>query len=89
MNNLSNEERETNINMSGDDRSVWIVFTDDPIMARKFDRISTAEREGNGGKYYRIPVGQISLRKPMKPKTEAQKAKLAARLVGIRGSAHE
>jgi len=61
MNKLSNEVRETNIKMTENDRSVWLVWTNDPVMVRKFDRIATAEWEYNGGKNYRIPVGQISL----------------------------
>ena len=31
------KERETHLNMISDDRSHWVVFTDDPIMIRLFD----------------------------------------------------
>jgi len=84
MNTLSNAERETHINMTADDRGTWEVFSDDPVMIARLDKITTAVREVEGGKFYRLPANQVTLRKPKKPLTDKQRQKLAERLAKAR-----
>lgn len=79
-NELSNVERETHLNMVADDRSVWIVFTDDPVMMRKFDKIAELKRVVGAGKEYRLRAEQVSFRSGKRQLSDEQKAKLSARM---------
>lgn len=83
-NELSNAERETHLNMTADDRGVWIVFADDPVMMRKFDAIAEFVRFVGGGKEYRLRADQVSFRKGKKQLSEARKAELANRMRSLR-----
>jgi hypothetical protein len=56
------EERETHLNMTGDNHDVWVVFTDDPYWIRRLDKVATATRIVGEGKEYRLPAKQITLR---------------------------
>ena len=80
MNDLSNAERETHMNLTADDRGTWEVFSDDPVMINRLDKICEAYRVTSTGKHYRLPDKQVTLRKPKKPMSEAQKAKLVEQL---------
>jgi len=80
MNNLSNEERESHFNMVANDRSVYEVFSDDPVVVARLDKICEAYKVTDTGKHYHLPANQVSLRKPPKPMSEARRAKLAAQL---------
>lgn len=35
---LTNEERETKLNMTADNRGTWYIACDDPVMQRKLGR---------------------------------------------------
>lgn len=83
-NELSNAERETHLNMAADDRSAWIVFTDDPVMMRKFDGIAEFIKTIGGGKEYRLRTDQVSFRKGKRQLSETQRAQLADRMRGLR-----
>lgn len=87
--NLALEERETHLSMTADDRSLWAVYTDDPVMARKLERAGAklVKREKTGGRHYTIPASQVSFRKPRPAMTEAQKAEAAKRLSEARNGA--
>lgn len=78
MSNLSNAERETHINMTAEDRSKWAVFTDDPVMIRKLDKIAKCTGKHGEGKYYELDKAQVSLRKK-RVLTEEQKEEARAR----------
>lgn len=78
MSNLSNAERETHINMTAEDRSKWTVFTDDPVMIRKLDKIAKCTGKHGEGKYYELEKAQVSLRKK-RVLTAAQRAELRER----------
>ena len=78
LNTLSNEERETHLNMVANNRGEWIVFSDDPVMIRKLDKISTATTARDGGKYYTLKKPQVSLRKE-RILTDEQKKELSNR----------
>ena len=84
INELSNAERETHLNMTADVRSAWVVFTDDPVMMRKFDTIAEFVRVVGAGKEYQLRADQLSLRKGKKQLSEARRAELADRMRAMR-----
>ena len=81
---LTNAERETCINMMGDDHTTWEVFSDDPYWIRRLDKITTAVATRGEGFIYRLPANQLSIYKPRKRKTKAQREAAAAVLAQAR-----
>lgn len=81
---MTNEERETHLSMTADDRSIWIVFSDDPVMMRRLDAIAEFVRNVGEGKEYRLRADQLTLRRGKRQLSEAQRAKLAKRLAAMR-----
>jgi len=79
LTDLTLEERETHISMSRDKPGEWDVYTDDPIMIRKFERIGlVAYHEGKGGgKFFTLPDNQITIRKKRVVSVEEQERKRA------------
>ena len=72
-NDLTNEERETHMNMSANDRTTWEVYTDDPIMDRKLRKCRAVFLEGDDrGRLYRLDRNQVRFFKPV---TEEQRAR--------------
>ena len=81
MVDLTNAERETCISMTADNRDTWHIFSDDPVMQRRFESIgATLTKERGGSKWYTLPANQISLRNPPKPMSEERRAELAMQL---------
>jgi hypothetical protein len=80
MSELSNSERETHINMVADDRSVWAIFSDDPVMIRKLERVGAVliRTVHGGGKHYTLPANQISFRNPPRVLSDEERAAKAA-----------
>lgn len=83
-NELSNAERETCFSMMADDRTVWEVFSDDPVMMRKFDAIAEFVGIVGAGKTYRLRADQLSFRKGKKQLSPERKAQLAERMRAMR-----
>lgn len=86
LSDLSNAERETMLNMVADNRAMWNVYSDDPVMQRKLERIGAVviKTETHGGKHYELPANQVSFRRPPKPMSKERKAELAAQLAASR-----
>jgi hypothetical protein len=64
MSPLSLEETETHLNMVADDRGIWYVYTDDPVMIRKMESIGATFVKSSGpGKHYTLRSNQVSLGK--------------------------
>lgn len=86
---LTLEEQETNLNMVAIDRTTWHVFTDDPVMQRKLERIGAVLVRENlfGGKEYTLRADQVLLRKGKRKQiskmTEEQRAKASERMKEI------
>ena len=59
MNDLAVSERETHLNLTADNRGVWEVYSDDPVMIRKLDKIAQAHRETPTGKYWMLSADQV------------------------------
>jgi hypothetical protein len=77
------EERETNLSMSAGDRSVWNVFSDDPVMQRKLESVGAIpvrDAVNGEGKFYTLPANQITIRMQRKEMPDDKKAELASRM---------
>jgi hypothetical protein len=86
--NLTLEERETNINMTADDRSQWTISSDDPVMQRRIEAVgATLLRVGRDGttKFYTLPANQVSFRRPQNLTVE-QREGLAERMRAARAA---
>lgn len=81
---MTNSERETCLNMTADDHSTWLVFSDDPYWMRRLDSIAEFVRNVGEGKEYRLRADQLTLRRGKRQLSEAQRAKLAKRLAAMR-----
>ena len=60
-NDLSNEERETHLSMTGDNHKEWEIFTDDPYWVRRLDKFAEGQPVGKGKKY-RLQANQVTIR---------------------------
>lgn len=83
---LTSEEQETHINMSADNRRVWYITSDDPVMVRKFKsigaRLVDVKSETH---FFELPENQITLRKKRVVSAE-QRTKLSERARAMRAS---
>lgn len=83
---LTLTEQETNLNLVADNRGTWHVYSDDPVMQRKFEAIGAVlvrEDKYGPGKHYTLRADQVLLRrgKPKRqPLTEEQGRELSKRL---------
>ncbi len=84
---LTNEERETHLNLVAADRSTWHVYSDDPVMQRRLENACAVcvKVEKSGGKHYTLPANHLSFRKPRQLSDEQREA-LAARLAQARNA---
>ena len=86
---LTNEERETHLNMTADDRGVWIVYSDDPVMIARLERIGAklTENAPDGiGRHYALSTDQVLLRKGKRQLSDATRGGMAARLAEHRAA---
>lgn len=85
---LTNEERETCLNMMADDRSTWHCFSEDPVMQRKLEKIGAVlirETANGSGKFYTLRANQVSFRKGAKIEiSQERRDQAAARLRSMR-----
>ena len=80
---LTNEERETTLSLVADDRNLWHVFSDDPVMIGRLRRIGATEvegRKGETGVHFTLDAGQVLLRKGKRTLSEASRIASAERL---------
>lgn len=83
--NLTNEERETHLNMVASDRGQWIVFSDDPVMIRRLERIGAEFiRDVGQGKEFRLRSEQVLLRTGKRKISEAQRRKASETMRALR-----
>lgn len=72
---MTNAERETHLNQTGDNHSTWEVFTDDPYWQCRLDKVTTPVKVVGEGRYYKLDKGQITIRKK-RQLSETQRRKL-------------
>jgi hypothetical protein len=68
ISDLGLDERETHISQSADDRSVWEIYTDDPIWIERLRKLGiqedTTRKTAEGlGKYFILPDNQLTIRR--------------------------
>jgi hypothetical protein len=65
ISDMSLDERETHLSLTASNREIWEVFSDDLVMMAKFERLGIEfyREEQGGGRYYRIPANQVTVRK--------------------------
>lgn len=67
MREMTNAEREVHLSMAANDRSTWLVGTDDAYWQRRFEAIGATLIEARGEwREYTLPANQVSLRNPSK-----------------------
>jgi hypothetical protein len=84
--NLSREEMETHLNMTGDDHGTWHVYSDDPVLQRKLESIGATliKRSSDGiGKHYTLRANQVSFRRG-NPVSDERKAEMGDRMRALR-----
>jgi hypothetical protein len=81
---LANEERETMLNMTADNRGVWLCFSDDPVMMKKLEEVGEFVRVVGQGKEYRLRADQITIRKGKRAMSDERRAQLATHMRGVR-----
>ena len=79
---LTIAERETHLNMTGDDHGTWDVFTDDPFWIARLDKIATAYKVNGEGRWYKLRADQVVVRIGI---SDAKRE--ASRIAGQRGMA--
>ena len=79
MSYLSNEERETHLNQSADNRKVWEMATDDPVWIGRMEKLGIApDRTRGETHFYTIPDNQITVRRKREMSDE-RRAELSER----------
>ena len=79
----SNEDRETHLSLVASNRVTWEVYTEDPVMIRRLDKITNRVRETLTGVYYKLDKSQVSLKKK-RVLTEEQRKALQQRAKNMR-----
>lgn len=75
---LSLEERETNISIMASDRTTVTVYSDDPVMIKRLDRIALSPGKSVGaGKVYVLTSKQLTLKPIRKPASQETREKRA------------
>ena len=83
---LQPEERETHLNMTGDNHNEWEVFTDDPYWIRRLEKMGIAPVKRVGfGFQYRLSADQVLIRKGKPQVSEATRLARSARLRNLHG----
>lgn len=77
---LQRSEQETHLNLTADNRQQWAVYSDDPVLIARLDKISEAVRITATGKHYLLAASQVKLRPLTRPLSDEERAIRAERL---------
>lgn len=86
---LTQQEQETHLSMTADDRGKWHAYSDDPVMQRRLEAIgATVVRVAADGigKHYELDASKILLRKGKRRVSEAQRIESSMRLRALRAT---
>ena len=84
MTALTNAERETHLNMTADNRAVWEITSDDPVMLRRLEAVgATLVRQRGETRWYTLPAEQVTIRR-RRELTDEQRAVLSERAKAMR-----
>ena len=84
MGELEIAERETHLNMTGDDHDTWIVYSDDPYMMRKLDKIAEFVKRVGWGKEYKLRAEQVTFRTGKNRVSDERRVELADHMRRVR-----
>ena len=71
---LQPSERETHLNMAGDDHGHWSCFTDDPYMIRRLAKLGITPTATVGEGYqYQLTADQVLVRRGKRKTSESQR----------------
>ena len=77
---LSLSEKETHLNMTGDNRGQWAVFSDDSILQARIEKVGVKPSRIDGeGRYYVLDASQVRFYR-QKHYSQAERRKRAERL---------
>jgi hypothetical protein len=63
---LTREERETHLNVVASDRSKWEVYSDDPVMWARLEKVkSKLVNTTSVGRFYELEFSQVRLYPPV------------------------
>ncbi len=89
-NNLTTSERETILTQTADDRSTWHLFTDDPTMARRLDKLGAARLPSRPGTAeFELSADQVLIRRGKRSTSAANAAAAGQRLAAARAARKE
>ena len=78
---MTPDERETHLNMTGDNHDEWVLFTDDPYWIRRLHKLGIQPVSKSGeGLRYRLSADQILIRKGKPHVSEATRLARSLRL---------
>ena len=87
---MTRAEQETVISQSADDRSAWRVWTDDPIMARRLEKLGAARLPSRPGcAEFELHADQVLIRRGKRSTSEATRAAAGQRLAAARTASKE
>ena len=89
-NDLSNAERETILTQTADDRGAWHIFTDDPIMERRLQRIGATRLASRpGSAEFELRADQVLIRGGKRHVSAEQRRAAGQRLADWRATTTE
>ncbi|MEZ4622079.1 MAG: hypothetical protein R2867_42135 [Caldilineaceae bacterium] len=77
---MSASERETHLNMTGDDHRTWEVFTDDPFWQRRLEKFTAPWKIVGEGRHYRLNADQMLIRRGRRRVSDETRQALQQRL---------
>ncbi len=84
---MTPSERETHLNMVGDNHDEWLCFTDDPFMIRRLAKLGVKPTATVGSGYeYRLPADMVLLRRGKRCTSEATRQRSVANLKNVGGT---
>ena len=87
MTTLTNAERETILTMTADDRQTWHVFSDDPVMIARLERMGATRTETRGDSaFFTLTADQVLLRRGKRRLSEETRIAQAQRLRALSGA---
>lgn len=91
---LTAAEQETHLSLVADDRNIWFVESNDPVMMRRLESIGAifVREMFGGGREYTLRADQVLLRKGKAkrgPLSDAQRAALQRNAFGSKPSVND
>ena len=83
---LTVEERETHLNMGGDDHGTWTLYSDDPYWIRRLDKLGVPCVIRGAGREYTLTADQVLIRRGKRRMSDATRHAAGQRLKNYGGT---